>query len=111
MKKKRKLMSPQCDSNRTRWHLKARWTFNLNLFSVISFKGREAAFPFRVILDDSLTRTLKGFRREHSFRAEVRGVGEHFFWLIRPSGEGCPCQEGGQGTNSFLFRDTSIYQA
>lgn len=34
-----------------------------------------------------------------------------FFWLIRPSGEGCPCQEGGQGTNSFLFRDTSIYQA
>lgn len=31
--------------------------------------------------------------------------------VIRQSGEGCPCQEGGQGTNSFLFLDTSIYQA
>lgn len=31
--------------------------------------------------------------------------------VIRQSREGCPCQEGGQGTNSFLFLDTSIYQA
>ena len=31
--------------------------------------------------------------------------------VIRQSGEGCPCQEGGQGTNSFLFLDTFIYQA
>lgn len=30
--------------------------------------------------------------------------------VIRQSGEGCPCQEGGQVTNSFLFSDTSIYQ-
>lgn len=31
--------------------------------------------------------------------------------VIRQSGEGCPCQEGGQDTNSFLFLDTYIYQA
>lgn len=78
MKKKRKLMSPQCDSKRSRRPFIAHWTFNLNLFSVISFKEREAACPLRVILDDSLTLTLKCFRRERSFRAEVRGVGEHF---------------------------------
>lgn len=78
MKKKRKLMSPQGDSNRTRWHFIAQWTFNLNLFSVISFKEQEAACPLRVILDDSLMLTLKCFRRERSFRAEVCGVSEHF---------------------------------
>lgn len=50
------------------------------------------------------------FRSAHLLGGDVCTI-VTIFLVIRQSGEGCPCQEGGQGTNSFLFLDTSIYQA
>lgn len=81
------------------------------------FKKWEAARPLCTFLDIFFfflgwwVEYLVGyFRSAHFLGGDVCTI-VTICLVIRQSGGGCPCQEGGQGTNSFLFLDTSIYQA
>lgn len=98
-------MFPQTDPKKTCW---PRSTFNLETLSVKSFKEWHAAhiFFFRLRL-----KYLVGYFGSAHFLGSDVCTSVTIFLVIRQSGEGCPCQEGGQGTNSFLFPDTFIYQA
>lgn len=77
--------------------------------------SREAACPSCMILDLFFLgwwlKYLEGYFRSARFLGSDVCAIVTICLVIRQSGEGCPCQEGGQGTNSFLFLDTSIYQA
>lgn len=99
------------------WHWRVCFRpFFWSCFSEVkSFKEWEAACPLCMILDIFFLswwlEYLVGYFRSARFLGSDVCTIVTICLVIRQSGEGCPCQEGGQGTNSFLFLDTSIYQA
>ena len=81
------------------------------LFSVKSFKKSTAACPLSIFFLSLWLEYLVGYLRSARFLGSDVCAIVTICQAIKQSGEGCPCQEGGQGTNSFLFLDTFIYQA
>lgn len=87
------------------------WTIYLKLFLVNPFE-KCTAWPLRTILDIYIFFFCRWDTLEvHVFSGSDVCTIVTICLAIRQSGERCPCQEGGQGTNSFLFLDTFIYQA